>query len=1009
MLLTLVPPSSDPIPETLQTHLVSVPSWPAGARVSAAWNRAASSLQTVGISVPSVMCVDLTSWCAFAVQEVVWDLDSDFVSVQLVDGTEERFTLECSDVGDHAIKSDEMVTTSDDDSMQSRASTPLHRSDWMHSTSSPQRSHFESMADPFATIRPRHSRMQDRKHPVRARLLEISRQIREAFEDNTLGPLSIDCESDHNQLLRMAADATLKIPPSWDGDAQSLFEFHMTGSSDGSDREEEDETSSENENAESRSLRQASVEEAQRRRREVTPGTPFDLASPKKLLCMLSGQLESRRRPRSLAEIVGTQGPPPHDYLSFVEVLAKARNTMLDIFALKVCPALKARLKASTYCEWAAKSAADWCRMRAHKLSGTLANRVSALLEQEESSEGESNLVDELFTSSDECSKLRSYQPLRSISFGTHNATPLRNPLQDMKDDYQLRLWCEQALQRSDTCEVPPRWGQQAAVPGFTFGAPKFSRAPTPWEVTTTLPAGLGKASGLRAKLQQRLSAKLSRHVGPTSSSPLRTASCLGRRQGRRTAPKSVYPESSDTESEIEDVLLPLGPAAQSPKFFYPEDWLGDALLPSKLPKVLVDSDIQPPLSKDIERSRKTIHMLLNEIAGLQKRIVELMDYIVDRKHARENAWQAVQPEANKGRIHRSSGLRNPVTESTQELKTRYSPPASMPLRMQPLRLRTGDKAVSAAIAGASKDRAKQLLYTTRNNFVSAKARSRSPPSPRKRARDNLSAIKSVLSASQTRPRKRKAKDRTQTVAPKRRRKEQGSTHNVYVREDEDDGEREHELETEADDESLHSSHEDFVTFRCAAPSAPSGTPRASRLSLSELGTARKAYPLTVEACKVVKDGQYLSHYRQDDTNYFIDDDDAQGEATEDEEEDENVNTRMPRNDAEEEESDTDLNGDGWGQPLSRQGKEADIMVQDLEEESREHEMPLALPNHVIYDLEAMRADTPASMPINTNVTINEEAFNAHEASLNLSGGNKYFRHRSQPSFFLSGGDFAMM
>ncbi|KAM0787680.1 hypothetical protein ACM66B_003743 [Microbotryomycetes sp. NB124-2] len=1016
MLLTLVPPSHLTIPDTLQTHLVSLPSWPPNVRVTQAWNRAARSLQTVGISIPSVMCVDLTAWGAFAVREVVWNLEGDFVNVVLVDGTEERFTLDGTEVEEQEIKSDEFVATSDDEepNQSSPASTPLQRSNWMQSSSPLQNGHSSALEGPgIETLRSDPSPPVQRTSPgvddqsVRSRLVNMCEQVREAFEDVGLGPVSFDCEADHAQLIRMASDPTLKIPPSWNGGAQSLFDFHMNSSSVSSD--EDDGVDLNGESVDTQALRQAYDEEAQRRRREASPSLPLSTppSSPRGMSRKISGQLKSRRRPRSVAEAAGqpNQFPPPYDYLSFVELLAQTRKMLLDLFALKIVPALKDRLQAPTYCEWAAKSAAEWCRLRAYQLSGSLASRLTAMLEQEDETEDEDSYMDELAnsSSSDEGgSALQGLRPSRPFSFAAHRQPPIRNPLQDMSDDYQLRLWCEQARQRSVDSAVPPQWGQQPAIRGLTFSSPKFSKTLMPWEVTKTFPLSVGKASGLRADLKMRMASRpvlLPRQLDNMSSSPTRSASSFVRKRSGHARGKSYGSSTSDTESENEHSFIALGPAMQSPKFFYPEDWLGDALLPPKLPKVLVNRDIQPPLTKEMERARKMVHLLLNEIAGLQKRIVELIDYSCNRAKAREKARVAAQPDQTKTKMYKPSGLRNEVTGETLDSDPPKSPTTSVPLRLQPLRLRAADKLVAQAVSEAVQKRSPEgdkMLRTAKLTFVSAKPKSKTQASPRKRARDNLSAIKTALAKT---TRKRKTKDKPNTVPAKRRRKNRESVKAVDVRADEDE-----EAAVEVHLDETEDEEEPFASTSGAAKSSPPSIPSeqvqeqarprtlppsptlharpASRLSLRELGSARHARIPTGQSIEDERDQNSadgdLAHEvfwassdrEEDDVDAELDsplDDDYEDE------DDESVNTHMPHadedeaveaiaDDAEPAETDAD-DEDEWFTPSRSLETEADILVDDFEQDSLLEELPLALPPHVMDDLEALRADTPAPLP----------------------------------------------
>lgn len=94
MLLTLRPPESYTVPDTLQTHHIDPPSLPQDIRAPAPYINLRRALQNVGIAIPSILCADRTLWWSFAVGQVTWDLGLDQVEVRFTDGTVERWNID---------------------------------------------------------------------------------------------------------------------------------------------------------------------------------------------------------------------------------------------------------------------------------------------------------------------------------------------------------------------------------------------------------------------------------------------------------------------------------------------------------------------------------------------------------------------------------------------------------------------------------------------------------------------------------------------------------------------------------------------------------------------------------------------------------------------------------------------------------------------------------------------------------------------------------------------------
>ncbi|KAK4056854.1 hypothetical protein OIO90_002104 [Microbotryomycetes sp. JL221] len=797
MFLTLVPPDTLTIPATLQTHAIPLPTWPTGARIPIAWKKSRGALSSVGIAVPSAMCADLTASWAFAVRDVMWNLDSDLITVTLTDGTYETFDFDGGNgLSNLAIESNEHVSSShDNDATDQRSPVPTGSvCDYGHSSSTPLGSSQQNTNSKQASRTDAASHHEDvgkrqtvaasRQSQARARLLDLCQQLREAYEDLGLGVAALCSEADHAQLIQMAGNPTLKVPEEWDGSAQSLFEFHMQGASEEEDDDHEqrlrgddvDGTSSDSDCDEESSQRigEAVQEDARRSRREISPNftmSPQPSTSRTKTARPVRGQLRDRRRPRNLAEAAGEPKHAaifaPHDYLSFVDLLSQARKTMIGMFASLVIPELKQRLNSVNYSQWVVKSALKWYQSRAYVLSGRLANHILELLDRDDDVDVSDveNLTDELASDEDRPNAAQWLRPSGMLQlqqgFLRVLSPTVRNPLRDMQDDFELRLWCEKVCERAHEVETTEKWAGQDQEDGVVAAGPKFSSLARPHEITKRLPSQLGRRSGLRTASHIRQNF--------IDTTPTKLAK-------KRSSKPEVDSDATDSDDDVQDRLLTLfAPAGQSPKFFYTEDLLGESFVPPKLPRALVDRDEGSRSDEDVERARKRIHKELNELAGLQKRMVELMDSAA--------STSARPPSELRVRLNYSqpksvpSKLRNPVMSSSKDeaskakkSKSSGSPPATLPLRLQPLRLRTADKSVASAITKAieknpSAQRAAVKAIKHSNSTLSARENTdRSPRSPRKRARDNLSQIQSVKSL--TSSSQRKARKRQGSKAP---------------------------------------------------------------------------------------------------------------------------------------------------------------------------------------------------------------------------------------------------
>lgn len=75
--------------------------------------------------------------------------------------------------------------------------------------------------------------------------------------------------------------------------------------------------------------------------------------------------------------------------------------------------------------------------------------------------------------------------------------------------------------------------------------------------------------------------------------------------------------------------------------FFYPEDLLGEQLLPEKLPWALVQDT--PRRGNEMRAMAKLVHAKLNEVAGLQVKAYELTEFALAKREEWEADWAAIR------------------------------------------------------------------------------------------------------------------------------------------------------------------------------------------------------------------------------------------------------------------------------------------------------------------------------------------------------------------------------
>ncbi|GAA5901529.1 hypothetical protein JCM6882_006305 [Rhodosporidiobolus microsporus] len=709
MKLTLRPSPSYPVPPTLQTHEVSPPTLPPPSelRTPNAFLKARRRLGELGLVLPHYLAADRALWWQFAVREVEWDLEDEEVGVRFRDGSEERWELGV----DEGAKSSEMIEDSNDEAGNAVKSGggnvlgPGRRSPWTPSL-------------------------------VLSRLRELSVELRSAFEDVGMAaaqdPLAPDLssESDYRELMKLSADPSREVPKGW-SDAQALYEYANGVGDD-----------------------EAALQE---KKRSARPSQALDELDEDDDPRRFVGQFESRKRPQRLPaatrEDDRSSTRAPHDYLSLVHLLTRIREYLADLFSLTILPKLREILP-PTYSLWAVDGAIIWTRRQAIEASAEVAQLILGLVDDDgdgtdgyTSSEPEDiNVFDGIVI----------HEPDDLLhggryTLGWHNdeKNRLDNPLHALKDDYQLRCWCETALERRREAQRDD-W---ASAPG----KPTWSRPIEPWSVTASVEGG-SDLDEPRTGLNGRKRARIRGFSGvPVSMQPKTLTTPPTSPPGGEIEVEDddddeldsalVVPEleastSSGEETDEDEYDAPsLRVKSRSAAFFYPEDLVDEQLLPARLPKEVVMA--KKERSREMEKQRAELHEKLNEVAGLQKKLHDLHAFVTEETGTWEDAREAERKEKEPSPPS-SSGLCRPGASSASPPPPDI-PTKDVPIKAQPLRFQAADKALTATLNTAMN----QLEPSTkaRNSaFKHFNAPQRpNSPTPRKRQRFNLETHSKVV------------------------------------------------------------------------------------------------------------------------------------------------------------------------------------------------------------------------------------------------------------------------
>ncbi|GAA6015108.1 hypothetical protein JCM11491_001666 [Sporobolomyces phaffii] len=728
MQLILKPSSDHPVPSAFHTHSLSPPKLPRARnlKVPAPYTKAKQSLNDLGLYVPSYLTADTALWWQFAIEHVEWNLETREVVVTLTDETEERWSLSQS------RSSTILVDQEDEEDEVGEAGKEAAQAQSPPST-------FKSRWSPDAVL---------------ARLLSLSIELRSAYEDITTSAYvdpsapRLATDQDFHVLMSLAADPSLEIPLEWTRN-QTPDSYFMD--------EELIDTGYD------------------------TDGDSGGTAEGDSGVEPRQGQFKSRRRPLRIDnshEVAPSPSIPAfrrrsHDYLSLIDLLSQIRIYLLELLPATIYPRLK-ELLSPTYALWMADSAISWCRRHAIEQGCEVGIIILELLEDEpEAILDGGNLASVYEDSQDSSEEIDSEQGEESWGIEIRDGARFRdekdsqwdayvrmdkkrsdNPLDSMRDDFQLRCWAEDAIERQRAVERE-QWPKKLA-------APRWMTAPEPWEVSIPIDTEddssefdepfLTSSSKKCRPQPSRPRPGLASHANhPLASPPRAPQDDPFVSMPDRQLTLSSSPTSSSSELEPQSDPSSEPDATTYSDFFYPEDYLGEEFLPPKLPKAVVTASSSR--GKDMERARVLLHAKLNEIAGLEKKLKELYEFSADQQGNYDDALEELKQMKDKHSTS-ASGLRTPRPSLAD-------PPPSprrktvLPLKAQPLRHQTADQALTTRLTLALKrlepSVAKQRkLGVGTNQAASNKRKVLSTPKPRKRQKFNLETLDKVIQLQDT-------------------------------------------------------------------------------------------------------------------------------------------------------------------------------------------------------------------------------------------------------------------
>lgn len=462
--LTIIPPLSIKLPPTLLSHSVERPSQTstssaAGIRSDARrgphpvrchpnFLKARKMLAEVGLSLPTPLMADRGVWLSQVVDEVEFDLAGEEVRVAMVDGVNfkwnfaelDKVPIEEVRAEDPEIDVGEMVGLAEEGFVATQPFLPC-------------------------STQPR-SPSQDRLH-------QLIGNLRTAFEDLklslTLDPRApqVSGDADYATLVNLAADPTFELPRAWrNPPSQPITE---PGTLVDDKAEGDCKISGPIQPLPSRGIKEPSP--LYQSSLPIEEGDDLADGDPDKY----KGQLANKRgcttpidsAPFDQSVVPTGHLPDPNHYLfATIGILSAIRKAALDLFSLKLIALLKAKIGSPTYPLWAAASAAKWCRRLARQKGAYVSRLVLQLLDDADGDQfDQSEESDEL---DDEVSRMEVEDEGEWAGFGGFGGffmtmdgrrkadSPTeeerkerrrkRNVFYHMRDDYDLRMWCQQSV-----------------------------------------------------------------------------------------------------------------------------------------------------------------------------------------------------------------------------------------------------------------------------------------------------------------------------------------------------------------------------------------------------------------------------------------------------------------------------------------------------------------------------------------------------------------------------------
>lgn len=595
MLLTLIPPASYPIPLELISHNFPPPlntKTKFHSRVLA-FSRVNRSLEQLGIRLPCFLAAERTNWLSLAIKEVSFNLDSETIEVYFIDGSTEKWDFE-EPIRDEVIEkvnypSEEFVVESSSEPEEVRwEKSKVHQLEEEIRRSSEDKGKGKV------------------KESVLDRLISISKELRSAFEDlGITHPFSFDSE-DYTKIIELSAKPTISLPTAWNIDIPSSI------------------STSETENRDSNSLlldlsarrmeeKRISDSAASLASQPASP--PSDVSSEEEDRTIPSrGQFTNRRRPTSLSS--SSRIDEPHDILSFIHLLTTTRQHLINLFSSSIIPILKKRLP-PTYSLWAASNGVKCLRSKALIRGAKVAKMILDLLDDDgetyDVSEGEEEERDSDEETDDDQEVLDATLFWWESNGGKRKETEEEkrerrlqsNFFLEVFDDLTLRIWCEKALERGNAAvKMKKEGGSQ----------PNWIGSVSSWDISRALPSSL----------RNKPKSSKSRRKNLTLNNTQTKAHNILRQILSNSSPSKIkYDNSSGEDTDTEESHHHF----DSIIYFYPQNTMNEELLPPRLPKSLL-GESKISLGKELSSMRNLIKTDFDTIAGLQKKMVELENFI---------------------------------------------------------------------------------------------------------------------------------------------------------------------------------------------------------------------------------------------------------------------------------------------------------------------------------------------------------------------------------------------